>query len=199
VPTAGQALVHVLALACLRGVAVRGPLRGAEQAFALRRDWLGEPPAVDRDATLAELARRYLAGHGPASERDLARWSGLPLGDARSGLAAIAGEIDDAGGGLVDLAGRPAPADAPPRLLGAFEPLLLGWESRDDVVGDNGAALISGGVFRPFALVNGRAAARWRLANGKVELQPFGSLSGADAAALGADAADVERFLTAAR
>src|SRR5438477_3722831 len=34
VPTAGQALVHVLLLASLRGVAVRGPMVGREQAYA---------------------------------------------------------------------------------------------------------------------------------------------------------------------
>ena len=34
--------------------------------------------------------RRYLAGHGPANERDLARWAGIPLRDVRRGLEAIA-------------------------------------------------------------------------------------------------------------
>ena len=41
VPTKGQALVHVLMLACLRGLAVRGPTIGREHAYALVRDWLG--------------------------------------------------------------------------------------------------------------------------------------------------------------
>ena len=50
----------------------------------------GSPrPAPTRDVALAELARRYLAGHGPAGDRDLARWAGLPLRDARAGLRAI--------------------------------------------------------------------------------------------------------------
>lgn len=83
VRTEGQALVHVLMLACLRGVAVRGPMVGRRHAYALVRDWLGPPPPVDRQTALAELARRYLAGHAPAGERDLARWAGLPLRDAR--------------------------------------------------------------------------------------------------------------------
>ena len=40
-----------------------------------------------------------MAGHGPASDRDLAKWAGLPLRDARRGLTAIAiqlAERDDA-------------------------------------------------------------------------------------------------------
>src|SRR5262249_32717459 len=58
------------------------------------RDWLGPPPRVEREAALAELARRYLAGHAPADDRDLAKWAGLPLRDARAGLAQIAGEVE---------------------------------------------------------------------------------------------------------
>ena len=87
VRTEGQALVHVLALASLRGLVVRGPMCRREQAYVLVRDWLGEQPrSADRGSALAELARRYLVGHGPAGDRDLARWAGLPLRDARAGL-----------------------------------------------------------------------------------------------------------------
>ena len=86
VPTAGQAIVHILALATFRGLIVRGPMQDRDQAFVLVRDWLGAPPEpLDRDRALALLARRYLAGHSPAADRDLAKWAGLPLGDARGG------------------------------------------------------------------------------------------------------------------
>src|SRR5205823_6970818 len=113
VPMEGQALVHLLMLASLRGIAVRGPMAGRQHAYALVRDWLGEPVPVDRDRALAELARRYLAGHGPAGDRDLAKWAGLPLRDARAGLAAIASELVERDDGLVDVAGRPVPAELP--------------------------------------------------------------------------------------
>ena len=196
VPTAGQALVHLLMLATLRGLIVRGPLTGGRQAFVLARDWLGASPAVDRPAALAELARRYLAGHGPAGDRDLAMWAGVRLGDARAGLAAIAGELAMREDGLVDLASRPPAAPIPPpRLLGSFDPLLHGWASRALVVGDHAGVVTSGGIFRPIALVGGRAAATWRLVDGAVRLSPFGRLSRGDAAALDAEAADVVRFL----
>lgn len=82
--------MHLLMLACLRGHAVRGPTVEREHAYVLVRDWLGTPAPVARERALAELARRYLAGHGPAGERDLAKWAGLPLRDARAGLDAIA-------------------------------------------------------------------------------------------------------------
>ena len=122
VRTQGQAIVHLLALASLRGLTVRGPMAGREHAYVLVRDWLGEPPApFDADRALAELASRYLAGHGPASDRDLAQWAGLPLGAARRGLAAVAG-LADRDDGLASLATQSQHPDPPlpaPRLLGA--------------------------------------------------------------------------------
>ncbi|HEU4703825.1 MAG TPA: winged helix DNA-binding domain-containing protein [Conexibacter sp.] len=200
VRTAGQALVHVLFAATLRGAIVRGPMVGSRHAFVLVRDWLGEAARkpVDRDVALAELARRYLAGHGPASDRDLARWAGLPLRDARAGLTAIASQLAERGDGLVELAGRtgvpPAPMP-PPRLLGTYEPLLLGWCSRADVLGANTRVVTINGVFHPIALVRGRAVGIWRLAGGELALDPFGRLAQRDLAALRRDAADVARFL----
>ncbi len=201
VRTEGQALIAVLALACLRGVAVRGPLRAGRHAYALVADWLGPAPPFDRERALAELARRYLAGHAPAGERDLARWAGLPLRDARAGLAAIAAELSERPDGLLELSARP-PATRelpPPRLLGAYDPLLLGWTSRAHVLGAHERRVVpGGGMFRPFALVAGQAAAVWRLPGGEFVLEPFGRLARADRAALEADAADVKRFLSSA-
>jgi Winged helix DNA-binding domain len=182
----GQALYHLLFRASLDGLVVRGPVAGAKQAYVLVRDWLGEQKPVDRERALGEFARRYLAGHAPATDRDLARWAGIPLRDARAGLAAAGRD-----------AGRPADAvELPsPKLLGAFEPALLGWTSRDDIVGDQPNLVTAGGMFYPFAMVRGRAVARWRLMDGKVELDPFRRISKADRAALASDGEDVVRFL----
>jgi hypothetical protein len=196
VRTEGQALIYILMLACLRGLTVRGPMAGANHAYALVGDWLPRPPKLDRERSLAELARRYLAGHGPADDRDLARWAGIPLRDARAGLAAIAAELDELPGGLVDIRrSRRSGSAAPPRLLGAFEPLLLGWCSRAAVTGRHQGLVTVNGIFRPFALVGGRAVATWSTRGGEVALSPFARISGADAQALNADAEDVVRFL----
>ena len=197
--TAGQAFVHLVMLACLRGVAVRGPMAGKQHAYVLVRDWIGEQRPVDRERGLAELARRYLIGHAPASDRDLSRWAGLPLREARAGLAAIGSELENAGAGAVRLRGRRPTSTRmpPPRLLGAFDPTLLGWDSRELIVGDHGSRIVSGGVFRPYALVVGRAAATWRWAGGEVVLDPFAETSSRASRALDQEASDVARFLSA--
>lgn len=203
VPVAGQALVHILMLSAIRGLTVRGPVIGTGQAFVLVRDWLGEPPAATgRDTALSdlsELSGRFLAGHGPADERDLARWAGITLGDARRGLRAIGAGLEELPGGLVDLAGRRALQGRPrPRLLGGFDPLLHGWVDRTPVLGGNQTIVTSNGIFRPFALVGGRAVATWAMPRGRVVLEPFRPIAAPIRAALDREAADVERFLAAA-
>jgi hypothetical protein len=180
VRTEGQALVHVLMLASLRGACVRGPMRDGEQAYVLAADHLPRAKEVDRDDALRRLGQRYLDGHGPADERDLAKWSGLPLRDARAALR-DARQPKRKG------------AEAPPRLLGAYDPLLLGWASRADVVGTAGRTLVSSnGLFRPFALVGGEAVATWAYEHGRVTVKPFRDV---DESVLDGEAEDVTRFL----
>jgi hypothetical protein len=198
VPVAGQALVHVLFGATLAGACVRGPMLGRQHAYAHVADWLPEAPAsgVDRNRALAELARRYLVGHAPACDRDLARWAGLPLRDARAGLQAIAGQLRERPDGLVELSGtRSARALPTPRLLGSFEPVLLGWTSRAAVLGVHEARVVTGGLFRGFAMVGGRAVAGWRLSGSAVELKPFEEVAPADLEALERDGRALVAFL----
>lgn len=210
--TEGQALVHLLFAAVTRGVAVLGPMAGRDHAFAHAREWLGAgadpPPAGHRDAALAELARRYLAGHGPATGADLAKWAGLPRRDARAGLRAVASELVELEGGLVDLASR-RPGDGaapesellPPRLLPAFDPCLVGWREREPFLRREDEPRViptGGGLFRPFATVDGVAAATWgtrrqgdRVA---VRIEPFEPFDAEVGAAIQVEAEDVARF-----
>jgi hypothetical protein len=51
------------------------------------------------------------------------------------------------------------------------------------------------GIFRPFALVNGRAVAVWKLQGGRVLLEPFRKVARRDEAALRGDAERVLAFL----
>lgn len=234
IPAEGQGLVHVLFRASLDGVLVRGPVvgdgggGGVEQLYARVADWL--PEAVEAVAAVrrepergyAEIARRYLVGHGPADPRDLAKWLAAPLGEVRRALEALGSRVVETDGGLVELAGAAAdaanagrgaeaegsaaetgPAGAaaqvprlpPPRLLGAFEPLLLGWRSREEVLGGEEGAVISGGVVRGIGLAGGRAVGSWRFAGAGVEFTPFRPLSDSVERALQRDASALLRFL----
>jgi hypothetical protein len=191
--------VHVLFAATLDGLIVRGPVIGRDHAFALVADWLGERPRIDHDRALAELARRYLAGHGPADDRDLAKWAQLSLRDARAGLKAIASEIDQRPDGLVDLRrDQPPPPLPSPRLLGPFDPLLLGWRSRELVLNTPAKVVTTNGIIKPIALVGGHAVGTWTMPGGRVELDLWKSQSKATTAALRREASAVEAYLAAA-
>jgi len=197
--TAGQALIHLFFLASVRGVVVRGPMVGKQHAYVLVRDWLDPAKPLDRDVALAELARRYLVGHAPANDRDLARWAGLPLRDVRAGLSAIAKQLVERDDGLVHLAKHPPSPEVPePKLIGAYDPVLLGWTSREQIIAPHNHLVTNNGLFRPFAMVKGRAVANWRLKGGKVSIEPLEPIAKKAAAALDADAKDVERFMASA-
>jgi hypothetical protein len=195
-PSDGGVALHVVMLASLRGIAVRGPMIGAQHAYAHVRSWLGDsPPEPEPDRALGWLARRYLAGHGPASERDLAKWAGLPVTWARRGLTAIAAELRDRPDGLAELAAAAGPAEPPPRLLGPYDPVLLGWESRHAVLAGYEEIVTVNGLFRPFALVAGKAAGIWAYQGGRVVLDRLGPLPAGAEDALAAEARDVRRYL----
>jgi len=199
-PADGNAGLHLLLLTCQRGLAIRGPMVGAQQANVLVRDWLGKPPPdrPDADTALGELARRYLAGHGPSSDRDLAKWAGLPLGQVRRGLTAIAKQLRDRDDGLAELgSGRADVAEQPaPKLLGSFDEVLHGWADRKPILGHHQQIVTSNGLFRPFALVDGKAAGIWTWSDGQVRLDGLDELAGETAAAIDAEATDVQRFLS---
>ncbi|HEX6489494.1 MAG TPA: winged helix DNA-binding domain-containing protein [Candidatus Dormibacteraeota bacterium] len=178
-----QAFLHLINRASRLGQVVRGPMRGKQHCYVLVRDWLGEPPAFDRDRALAELGRRYLAAHAPADDRDLAKWAGVSLTDARRALR-------DAGAPK-----RVVAATAPPRLLGQFEEMLLGWASRELFAPVDVHRIVLGGMFLPLMLVGGRAAGTWRMPGRELVLEPFVDLTPDEAAALAADFADIKRFL----
>lgn len=174
----GSALHHLLHRAAVLGLVVMDGDRFVR---------ISPPPPVDRDRALAELARRYLRGHGPATAGDLATWAGLPLGDARSGLRAIGSELVE-DGGRVDLARREPVAPIGPRLLPAFDPYLLGWKDRSFAVPP---ALLKrvypgGGMLRATATVDGVAVGTWSTKG----------LDVPDPSVFAEELADVDRFLS---
>ncbi|MFJ8039891.1 winged helix DNA-binding domain-containing protein [Kitasatospora sp. NPDC096147] len=84
----------------------------------------------------AEVARRWLAAFGPATEADLKWWTGWTLGDTRKALAdltAVQVRLADGAVGHV-LPGDEEttdPAEPWAALLPALDPTTMGWRGRD--------------------------------------------------------------------
>jgi Winged helix DNA-binding domain len=198
--TANEFKVHLWLLATLDGELCLGPDRGGQTCLVRTADWIGEPVPRPRDESLAELARRYLRGYGPATERDLARWAGLPLRDARLGFERIAAELQPAGD-LFTLGKPPrAPRSPAVRMLGAFDNYDLGYVDRTVALDAEHERRVNpgGGIIRPGIVVDGRYVATWsskrsgrRLA---VTIEPFGRLDSRIERAIEAEVEDVGRF-----
>lgn len=197
VPTEGQALVHLLGVASLRGLIVRGPVIASGHAFASVSKWLGpEPPRLSPQESLARLATRYLEGHGPATPEDLSKWSGITLGDARSAFREASDALRQTGEGfVVSGSGLGHPESLPTRLLGSFDPILHGWSSREMWVGEHQSVVTTNGIFRPIVLTVGRATGTWRLPAEGIEIDLLEPLDEEELAKLEEDARDVYRFV----
>jgi winged helix DNA-binding protein len=172
--------MHIALTAVLSGIACLGPDRGKATCLVRREDWLGKLPRFDRDKALAELARVYIRGFAPATDRDFAYWAGLPLRDVRSGLESISKEIDEVRvGGETMLAPRGGlprlPAEGQVRMLGNFDTYLLGWKDRGFAVSNEHAAHVKeggGGWIRPVVVRDGEVVGGWRSSrkNGRLEI-----------------------------
>ncbi|MGA8927126.1 MAG: crosslink repair DNA glycosylase YcaQ family protein, partial [Solirubrobacterales bacterium] len=162
--------MHVALAAVVSGIACLGPDRGKTTCLVRREDWLGKPPPFERDRALAELARRYVGAFGPATDRDFAYWSGLPLRDVRAGLSSISREIEEVRVGeeamLVMRGGLPRlPRKGQVRMLGNFDTYLLGWKDREfSVTGEHAVHVKEGGGgwIRPVIVEDGIVVGGWR-------------------------------------
>lgn len=166
----GQRGYHILVDAAQAGVVCIAGQDGREQVFALLEDVATAPRRPERDEALGELASRYVRSHGPVAERDLARWTGLPLRDCRAGVAA-AGDavvaVETTSGPMLAWAAaldadRPSTVDL---ALPGFDDLLLGYADRAAQLGGvPETAVVPGGngVFRSTLVLDGRVVGTWK-------------------------------------
>ena len=151
--------------------------------------WLHRPFAT-ADAGGTHLIRRYLGAFGPATVADVSAWSGLPVAQLRPAVETLPLRrfADERGRELFDVRNGPLPdpaTPAPPRLLPAFDNLILSHRDRTRVIADeHRRTVITGGLVGPFFLVDGFVAGRWQLVDGRVELEPFERLGAATERAL---------------
>nr|WP_205207973.1 winged helix DNA-binding domain-containing protein [Arthrobacter sp. 147(2020)] len=90
-PTTGIPLAQLLMEAELSGILVSGTPRPGTtgvltHTYAAFSQRVPAGPSLDRDEALHQLAVRYFSSRGPATVKDCAAWSGLPMSDIRRGL-----------------------------------------------------------------------------------------------------------------
>jgi len=166
----GNWTYHLLWFASALGHLAGGPPQGKEQTFVGLDVWAPAHHSPSTEEALALVAAAYVRGHGPVTDRELSRWTGLGLGESRSGLAGAEGivEVDtDAGPAWVS----PAVLDklelattAPTRLLPGFDEFMLGYSEGERAIDPaHHAAVVPGknGMFRATVVDTGRVVGLW--------------------------------------
>jgi hypothetical protein len=214
ITTDNQRGYHVIFALAQTGLVCWGPMRGDQQALVLVDEWIrrdGTAPAqsaAEIDAAVGELALRYFTGHGPATVKDLAWWSKLPLTVVRAAVARVRDRLVErpynndlyyevAGDGSLPRTGAgdvggdgSAPDNAPLVALPAFDEYLLGYQDRTAVLEPGQFELVvpgKNGLFRPILVADGAVVGVWRRGTGsgpRVLDEPFDELTDDQEAAL---------------
>jgi len=161
---------HLLRAFGGEGEIVQGPKQGAQETF-LRVDALGVEQFVPADP-LAQLAARYVAGHGPVGVTDLMAWSALSKSQASKAFASIDAVQVEAAGQLMwmpqwqrDVTAAEIKHALELRLeLPAFDEYLLGYAKKELVLPPQLRAdiLTTNGLSWPWVMQGGVAVASRR-------------------------------------
>jgi hypothetical protein len=175
-PTQGQRGVHILGTLCRHGWLVQGPLAGNQQLLVAFDQWIPQSRRLERAEAVAEWLLRYFRSHGPATVRDFAWWTQIPLTEVRSALEEIRGELveltyDGTGYWMSPetallLDGR-VPGGRSVLLLPGFDEFLLGYTDRSLVLPPEHANLVvpgGNGVFKKTVVAAGEVIGTWAVA-----------------------------------
>lgn len=205
-PCAGLALACMVMHAELEAVICSGPRRGKQFTYALLDERAPATPRRSKDEGLVELVRRYFTSHGPATIRDFTWWSGLTVGQARTGIALAGTALESA-----EIDGRtywsapdiPPPGVRPPvvRLLPIYDEFLIAFRDRQwasSALSDAPVAMAPN-TFAHQVVVNGRVEGSWVQMRGsaqvEVQVTPWAPLSARIRKAVESEAGRYGRFL----
>ncbi|MGH8045737.1 MAG: winged helix DNA-binding domain-containing protein, partial [Chthoniobacterales bacterium] len=161
ISTAGGRSYHIPWRLAQERVLCFGPRAGKQKTFVLLDEWVPKSRKLAGDEALAELALRYFASHGPATQADFVWWSGLKSADARAAIALVAPQLasETADGKTYWMRGDSAlPGPSPGFLLPGFDEYLLGYTDRSAVLDARHAVKIvpgSNGIFLPMLVNDG--------------------------------------------
>lgn len=177
-PGKKQETVQGVASRVIRVLAAEGRIRrdrprGSWTSSQFRWTACEPRPEQETGRAQAELARRWLRSYGPATEADLAWWTGWGLGQVRRALAtAGAEEVRLDSGATAWVAPQdhgPDPAPEPwAALLPALDPSAMGWADRGfHLPAEHRARLFDrSGNIGPTVWWNGRIVGGWALRPG---------------------------------
>lgn len=160
----------------LEGLICSGGRKGKQFTYTLLEERVPEGIALDHDAALAELARRYFNSRGPATLRDFAWWAGLSLTVAKKALESNGTAFRPLGSDLWGAEEAPMPIADKVCLLPAFDEYMVAYNDRS-VMLDPVYFPTTGHGLRPAVLFRGRVVGTWKRGAEGVETELFGPMS----------------------
>jgi hypothetical protein len=138
---------YLLMRAELDGVICSGPRRGKQFTYALLEEKAPDARTLERDEALAELALRYFTSRGPATVQDFAKWSGLKVADANSGLNSVKAQLqhEQVGGQTCwFVIPKVVKGDESPtaHLLSVYDEYISGYKNRNAMIDEKHAARV---------------------------------------------------------
>lgn len=178
-PTTGQRGIHILGTLCRHGWLVQGPLAGNQQLLVAFDEWIPVSRTLERQEGIAEFALRYFRSHGPATLRDFAWWTQIPLTEVRAAFEQVSGQLValEFGGSTYWMSPETAvllddgvPGQRSVLLLPGFDEFLLGYQDRSLVLAPEHANKIvpgGNGVFKKTIVAGGEVIGTWGRAGTK--------------------------------
>lgn len=198
-------LAYIVMRAELDGLICSGASRGKQQTYALLDERAPGARRLTEEEALAELTRRFFAGHGPVTLRDYVRWSSLTIAEASRGLALVGDTLEhDSVDGLTFWFDAwlqpPQPTGQTAYLLPEYDECYLTYTDLNfpDLPWAIERESWRNTYYRPI-VIGGARAGTWRrtIAKGAVTLEAnlFAALDAAQSQALQAAAERYGRFL----
>ena len=168
ISTEGQRAPYMLQRASIDGLICQG-VTHLNNPIYMSMDELPRSRTMEREDALAELAKRYFNGHGPATLKDFVWWSGLLVNDAKAGLELIKHELEkEIINGKTywlssNLTGR---FDSPKvNLLPWFDEFLLSYRDRSASIGAEQVKQMlksTNGMLSSTIILDGRVVGKWK-------------------------------------
>ena len=172
-PTTGQRGIHILGTLCRHGWLVQGPLAGNQQLLVAFDEWIPVSRTLERQEGIAEFMLRYFRSHGPATIRDFAWWTQIPLTDVRPAFELVRRQLVELEFGdnsywmspeTASLLDDGVPGQRSVLLLPGFDEFVLGYQDRSLVLAPVHANKIvpgGNGVFKKTIVAGGEAIGTW--------------------------------------
>ncbi len=162
-------LGHQLSYAEVDAFVCSGVDKGKKATYALLDERVPPTPELTKEESLVRLARNYFRSHSPASLADFTWWSGLPITEARQGIALLGSEL------IADkfaeeklyvhesCSFKPSKSKAI-HLLPSFDEYLISYKDRTAALRleHHPKAFTNNGIFYPVIVSQGKVVGNWK-------------------------------------